>query len=168
MTWALYRCQSGWLWCLAIFILILPKPCLTRQDLRSFPRDLYIKPAAGELLALQSFAGAFSLPLALLWLNLGGCLNLHHRGNTCGSFIPWVSVFEGMFFWCTEEPESDLLRINSPYLFWKSFFFLNQFRNWDFFFLLVDQSLNLSRDGKMEHVYVAAPTGRVGYSSCRK
>lgn len=88
------------------------------------------------------------------------------------SFVLWVSVFEGVFFWCTEEPKSDLLRINqfsiSILKKFFLFFFLNQFRNSDFFFLLVVQSLNLSRDGEMEHVYMAAPAGRVGYNSCRK
>lgn len=71
--------------------MLLPKPSLARQDLRSFRRDLYIKPAPGELWALLN-SPAFHLccgvflasgVVVIEWRG-GGCLDLHTEETLAG------------------------------------------------------------------------------------
>lgn len=84
------------------------------------------------------------------------------------SFLGCLSLracFSGALKNRNQTSSESILHIYSEKVF---FFFKSVSKLRFFFFLLVDQSLNLSRDGKMERVYVAAPAGRVGYSSCRK
>lgn len=81
-------------------------PAPHTEDLMSFSqRSLHRNSSWGaisfaEFALLSSFVAVFFLPPASMWLNLGGCLGLQHRGNICENLLLRLPIGEEYFSGC--------------------------------------------------------------------